>query len=361
MVGARAGINGTTSNPTLYIFGDSLSDIGGMKNKTFGIIPPWPFWQGRFSSGPLWNEYLAKLLGYNLINKAVGGSTSDVSSSSLTVYSIINLPIYVPSTMDQINEFKSSSPMYKASCVTDDDIVILAVGADDFLAEMVNLSTNKLTVENFSETLSNNIVYQLEQLRSIGFKRIVVANMAAIHYTPYADILGMKDVANVTINYYNKQLAIKANSWASSAPGLSLFAIADIAGFIETTLNSSDIINSLGITNADSACLGGNTLKLVNSKNRMWMFISMLFNVSETLMCSSPENSYFFDVLHPGEKITRLFGYYSNALIKFANIGKQLPPTKANLLAIINKYNLGSTVVKPVQIMRYDPLALNLE
>ncbi|KAI8318443.1 hypothetical protein GQ54DRAFT_314482, partial [Martensiomyces pterosporus] len=71
----------SVSKPTLYIFGDSLSDIGTLKELTLGLVPPPPYWQGRFSSGPSWNEYLAPLLGYNLYNKAIGGSTSDNSHS----------------------------------------------------------------------------------------------------------------------------------------------------------------------------------------------------------------------------------------------------------------------------------------
>ncbi|KAJ2892230.1 hypothetical protein IWW38_003300, partial [Coemansia aciculifera] len=65
------------TNPTLYVFGDSLSDTGTLKLLTLGLMPPSPYWQGRFSSGPVWNEYLARLLNYNLYNTAIAGGTSD--------------------------------------------------------------------------------------------------------------------------------------------------------------------------------------------------------------------------------------------------------------------------------------------
>ncbi|KAJ2038974.1 hypothetical protein GGI08_008253, partial [Coemansia sp. S2] len=94
------------AKPTLYVFGDSLSDVGTLKQLTLGLVPPNSYWQGRFSSGPVWNEYLAKLLDYNLYNKAIGGSTSDNKHSTL----IDVLNINIPSTQDQINFFKFTNP-----------------------------------------------------------------------------------------------------------------------------------------------------------------------------------------------------------------------------------------------------------
>ena len=46
----------------LYVFGDSLSDTGNLFALTFGIEPPSPpYFDGRFSDGPVWVETLAPL------------------------------------------------------------------------------------------------------------------------------------------------------------------------------------------------------------------------------------------------------------------------------------------------------------
>ncbi|KAJ2643572.1 hypothetical protein IW137_002339, partial [Coemansia sp. RSA 1287] len=177
--------------PTLHIFGDSLSDIGTLKDLALGLIPPPPYWQGRFSSGPVWNEYLAKLTGFNLYNKAVGGSTSDNDNAALLDFLPIELPISIPSTKDQITYFKATRPFYSASPTRNSDIAVLEVGANDFFAKMIDLATNTLTVGSFVDTLTDSIVEQLEMLRQIGFKNIFVSDMAAIQYTPFADILDM--------------------------------------------------------------------------------------------------------------------------------------------------------------------------
>lgn len=63
-----------TSTPfsKLYVFGDSLSDQGNIFNITklanslepqIPIVPNTPYFQGRFSNGPVWTDYLAAGLG----------------------------------------------------------------------------------------------------------------------------------------------------------------------------------------------------------------------------------------------------------------------------------------------------------
>jgi len=56
----------------LVVFGDSLSDNGNLFLATGGAQPPAPYYQGRFSSGPVFTE----LLGFNAVNftGAVSGS-----------------------------------------------------------------------------------------------------------------------------------------------------------------------------------------------------------------------------------------------------------------------------------------------
>ncbi|WBO59801.1 SGNH/GDSL hydrolase family protein [Acidocella sp. MX-AZ03] len=59
----------------LYVFGDSLSDDGNLYKLTG--LPPAPYYQGRFSNGPVWVEYLPGLtgLGFSSANDyAYGGA-----------------------------------------------------------------------------------------------------------------------------------------------------------------------------------------------------------------------------------------------------------------------------------------------
>ncbi|KAJ2845568.1 hypothetical protein J3B02_004644, partial [Coemansia erecta] len=187
-------------------------------------------------------------------------------------------------------------------------------------------------------------------LRKIGFKNILVANMAAIQYTPFADILNIEGIANTTVSMYNQQLANKVNAWARSVSGLGYFVIADIGGFVESTAKSPAIANALGLTDVKTSCVGGNLLNLVQADNKLIALLKLIVNANENLMCDNPSENYFMDFVHPAERIQRLFGYYSRELVLAVQSGKQLPPSEDTLLALISKYNLGSAVAKPVQV-----------
>ncbi|HEY9301471.1 MAG TPA: SGNH/GDSL hydrolase family protein, partial [Phormidium sp.] len=64
----------------LYVFGDSLSDAGTVFRATGGMYPPNPpYFQGRYSNGRVWVEYLALCLHLDFNqtkNFAYGGATS---------------------------------------------------------------------------------------------------------------------------------------------------------------------------------------------------------------------------------------------------------------------------------------------
>ncbi|KAJ1723464.1 hypothetical protein LPJ53_002172 [Coemansia erecta] len=328
------------ATPTLHIFGDSLSDIGTLKQITLGLVPAAPYWEGRFSSGPVWNEYMAELLGFNLYNKAIGGSTSDNSHS--TLIDILN--INIPSTQDQINYFKFTNPFYTLDSTRSQDIVVLEVGANDYFADMADLKNGTLSASSFIDTLSTTVVDQLDQLRAIGFKNIVVANLAAIQYTPMAGQNDMRDLAASIVNTYNQQLATKSNSWIKSVSGVSHFAIADIGGFVELTVNSPAIISALGLTDVADACVDSLNLTSLSS------LLSSTASTSADSACADPSTYYFFDSVHPAERVHRLYGYYAWKQAIAILQGTTYDLTEANMLSLINQYNLGTVAPKPATV-----------
>src|SRR6202041_1516226 len=67
-----------SSYSALVVYGDSLSDNGNL----YAAIgyPPSPYFQGRFSNGPVAAEQLAVALGVPLLDFAVGGATSGIGN-----------------------------------------------------------------------------------------------------------------------------------------------------------------------------------------------------------------------------------------------------------------------------------------
>ncbi|KAJ1746203.1 hypothetical protein LPJ79_005955 [Coemansia sp. RSA 1821] len=215
---------------------------------------------------------------------------------------------------------------------------------------MFDLATNTLTVSSFVETLSNTVVSQLEQLRQIGFKNIIVADLAAIQYTPLADILNLEGLANSTVSLYNQQLASKVSAWASGTQGIKVFAVAEIGKFVEVTAKSDAVLNALGITNVKTSCVGGNVLNLIQSDNKLMALLKLVVDAKKNIMCSNPSTNYFFDFVHPAERIQRLFGYYSHEMIAALQKGQTLELTESAILSIIKQYNLGTPAPKPVAV-----------
>ncbi|KAJ2801396.1 hypothetical protein H4R21_002804, partial [Coemansia helicoidea] len=250
------------ATPTLYVFGDSLSDVGTLRQLTLGLLPPPPYWNGRFSSGPVWNEYLAPLLGYNLYNKAIGGATSDNRHSSVLDLIPLN-PIDIPSNQDQINFFKAIRPFYSLSSTINSDIAVLEIGANDFFAQGFNMASGTLTPESFISTLSTTVLDQLEQLRRIGFKNFFIPDLAHIQSTPYAKLLDIEALANSTVTRYNQVLAQKVSAWAASKTGLGFVTIGPIGKFVDVTALSPTVSQALGLTDTETSCLGGNFLNLL--------------------------------------------------------------------------------------------------
>jgi len=56
----------------LFFFGDSLSDAGNISKMTAGSIPGSPYYQGRFSNGPVWSELFAVLKGFPAAGQYAG-------------------------------------------------------------------------------------------------------------------------------------------------------------------------------------------------------------------------------------------------------------------------------------------------
>lgn len=57
----------------LIAFGDSLSDAGNVYDLSGNLIPSAPYWEGRFSNGPVWVELLAARLGVPSLRSRAGG------------------------------------------------------------------------------------------------------------------------------------------------------------------------------------------------------------------------------------------------------------------------------------------------
>lgn len=142
----------------IVVFGDSLSDNGNLYTQTWGIIPDTKqYYQGRFSNGPVWVEYLANQLhieGY-LYDYAHGGASTD--------------SIVPPGLILQVNDFLAYHPSIPLNT-----LFIIWAGANDFLID--NSKDYKTSADNIGEAL--------EKLAQYGANDILVLNLPNLGSIP---------------------------------------------------------------------------------------------------------------------------------------------------------------------------------
>ena len=141
----------------IAIFGDSLSDNGNLYTQTWGIVPDAKqYYQGRFSNGPVWVEYLEDQLhieGY-LHDYAYGGASTD--------------SIVPPGLIIQVNNF------FNYPFIPLNTLFIIWAGANDFLID--NSKDYKASSDNIGEAL--------EKLAQYGANDILVLNLPNLGAIP---------------------------------------------------------------------------------------------------------------------------------------------------------------------------------
>lgn len=174
----------------LFVFGDSLSDSGNSFTATEGAIPPSPpYFNGRFTNGLNWVDYLAQDLDLEVdlfvedvdptagINYAFGGATTgNANTLALTFPEVTGLP----GLQQQIDAF--ALPLIQANRVADPDaLYVLWAGANDYLP-------TEGSFEPFDEpnTPLSNLSNALTTLAGVGAKNILVANLPDLGNTPRA-------------------------------------------------------------------------------------------------------------------------------------------------------------------------------
>lgn len=259
----------------IFVFGDSLTDTGNLYYVTdlmygeAGAYPPWPYYEGRFSSGPVWIETFAPLLGLDpdfdtswledptsAHNFATGGANSDISDiwgSSLGMLS-------------QIGAFG-----YYGGSFSPNDLAVVWAGANDYLFAG---ATNPYVVVG---NLSTGIV----ELNSLGAQHLLVMNMPSLGNTPLLNSTIYSDPFNELSAAHNQ---ILEGTVAGLRTGLGVEIIyVDVEAALNEVLANGA---RFGFTNTTGSCLDA-------AKN--WTGLCS-FNDDSSV---NADGFVFFDAIHP--------------------------------------------------------------
>ncbi|KAJ3067048.1 hypothetical protein HDU99_003639, partial [Rhizoclosmatium hyalinum] len=174
---ALAALNPSTVIKDVVAFGDSLSDNGNFYK--YEGTPSAPYWQGRFSNGPVWVEQLARTLNNaNLHDYAVGASVANLSdayhqpisfSKSLTASD-------VPDLSQQIALWKADA---SANALNFDTTLFTIWAGFNDLSDTIS-SGNTPNPIAFATTILNNV----QTLLQSGAKNILVNGFPPLDRIP---------------------------------------------------------------------------------------------------------------------------------------------------------------------------------
>ena len=217
----------------MYVFGDSLSDIGNVFLLTMGDLNdptatpgavPFPAYYnaGRFSNGPVWVEYLADRLGITLQPSLAFSNCTDAGVSCVYAFGGSGtarsnlLPIGVPVSglwddpeipnapgepVSQITDFAAG--LADSDIDPEDALYIVWSGANNYLFTAFNqIFSPPPSLPLFDPSLSNDpaavvrdIRGAIKELIDLGAEKILVANLPDLADVPLvAPELGVPDI-----------------------------------------------------------------------------------------------------------------------------------------------------------------------
>lgn len=234
----------------LFVFGDSLSDVGNDLEVTGGTVPsPTYYANGRFANGLSYADHLAAGLGLSLTPSVTGGNGyafGGARTNSVTV----GLPATALSFNQQISAFAGSYSQADAGA-----LYVLWIGANDMSDAITAAATG--TPGAVGAAINNamqGIGAAITALSSRGATHFLIPNLPDLSLIPAVNSrnsVGLSMLAHGASVAFNDALGITL--------GQSAFASLDIREFDVYTTHRDITANpsAYGFTNVTSACYTG--------------------------------------------------------------------------------------------------------
>jgi outer membrane lipase/esterase len=256
-------INGIT------VFGDSLSDNGNAFKASGGKVPPSPpYFNGRFSNGPVWVEGFStefKLPVTAVNNNAFGGATSGTANAFSQPGATL------PGLTTEIDGFLGISPK-----VNPNGLVVIWAGANDYLLGGV---TNPALVVG-------NLTTAVQRLTGAGAQTLIVPNLPDLGKSPVGVANPIQSAGLSQLSAaHNAGLKASLQAFAQNNPNISIVPTDMGALFNAVTTNPA----RFGLNNVTQPCL----------------------NEATGSVCATPDTFLFWDTFHPTAAGHKLISAYA--------------------------------------------------
>lgn len=277
----------------LFVFGDSLSDVGNTDYWTTDgplafFAPDTPgnaYFDGRFTNGQVWTEWLAEGLGFGPLEPDTAAATSNPNGlggnsfaygGAYTSGSPLGQNFYVDDFDDQVNDYLS----VRSSDA--DALYTVLIGANNFiLGEQTNTSVPAAQVGNGLSALAGD-----------GAANFLVLNLPWLGLTPaHNGTIAEANEWNQRSQDYNAALASELDAFELANPEVTVYRL-DLAQLLIDLI--ADAANR-GFTNTtDSAAPG---------------LEAGLPGYDQSQIVANPNEYLFWDNVHPTASVHRLLGY----------------------------------------------------
>ncbi|BAZ13669.1 GDSL family lipase [Calothrix sp. NIES-4071] len=233
----------------IYVFGDSLSDTGNMYRTTNRNYPPNPpYFQGRYSNGQVWVEYLGSKLALNTkdsANFAFGGAmTGKVSNNG------------IPGLLGQVENFTKNQ-----LSGNDSGLYVIWAGANDYIYGVADSTTPVI-----------NITQAIESLLNAGAKKILVVDLPDLGNLPATKNNGSSQSLSAVTKAHNQGLAKSLSQLRQKFDSKSEIIELNVSELYRDAISNP---SKYGFTNVTSACL------------------------YQGATCNNPDQYLFWDGIHP--------------------------------------------------------------
>ena len=271
------------NNDEIYVFGDSLSDTGNVFNATGGIIPPSPtYFNGRFSNGPIWVEYLVSDLGLKLNrnnNFAYGGATT--WSKNIGIASL-------PGLQQQIDSFTSANPSANPNA-----LYIIWGGVNDYLDYFFGDIPNPTQIVN-------NLSVAVTSLAAVGAKNFLVVNLPDLGKFPVTGGNNQDSgLLSTFTSVHNSSLTANLKFLSQQlSPDINIIPL-DVNSLFNRIIAAPE---EFGFTNVTESCVGDLSVVPIN--------------VPKQSVACAPDKFLFWDQIHPTTAAHKLIGELAFSAVK---------------------------------------------
>ncbi|KAJ2234548.1 hypothetical protein H4R99_003333 [Coemansia sp. RSA 1722] len=312
---------GSGNNGTFIVFGDSYSDIGSRWKIVEHFSPdfnPPPWFEGRYSNGFMWNEWVGTRLDKTLANFAFGDGTS---GSQHTIAPVPNIQDQVEFFGQQRNEKRFQTP--------EDDTVVIEIGTNDIVYGLNNHSfkSQKDTIE-FANVVADNIRKVVKKMIGYGFKNFHISNVPPIYFTPRIAQLNSVELTKSVVADFNHVYEQVFAEFAKNHPDINV-SVFDTYSLVYPII--TQLLPDLQIKNGiETSCvikdLQGNPLSY----------------------CTDPDQFVWQDFFHPTRKIHKLIGLLITKMIQNCSY----VPTIEDMRQIIKDHVIND-IAEPVAVNEY--------